>query len=382
MIIYENVGFILGDEGRYLVLETLLYGDELYKFNEVKNADDNFFIVILSEFYCGNEKYLNQLKINIADEGINKESILILFSKKLRYAFILFVQNNNDFTIIKSLLEVNIICKIFIIETFPYGKQESINLVKDIKNELAYTEIKIIFITNYRKYGYTDMSSEEKAIEEAQKEYKRFINTPVIKLDKKNTIIPIDDGSDSILEQCFEKVDKKINDLKTEIDKHIKLYYENDTLEIRNTLTSLENMDLICRYSNIKKYNFIVKGYIENFIIMIFDGENSLFSKISNIYIDLIKPLVIWDLNNDIIHLKEQIRNKFSEDIEALLNSYIKMPNDELEYRKTMEKKNYDVIFKKYIKEKFLEQILPSLLNGYILEKYNKYNKLSKVGNK
>lgn len=352
---YQKI-ICLGDESRYLFIRELFPEDirSHVTYDELCNNDVFITYNEKNDF----EKLPEENKIMIS---LNSISI-----SKLIYIPVDIFNIRNEEKHIDKLLMFN---------SFPYGKLNIIEDLKYVMDNHEASEVLGVLYREERNFSSTDLSSEEESISDAKHNYaKRGIKTIVHEPgDYSEDIFEINPDFIRMFKDSYKNKYSKVKDrfnerYEREYDFNIKGYF--------NMFTILDpekyrKFDDIFGFDKVKNSNDIWKTLMFNYKKKYMDGECGVFNQIKDLYIEFIRDVCVWNLDEDLSKLNETILEAYNEHFGQ--EKVLKTPDSELEYIKLLnceEGNCLEVIFKNKLKS-FQDGKLKIILHKYIDKRLN-----------
>ncbi|MDB8562368.1 hypothetical protein PNU51_13835, partial [Turicibacter sanguinis] len=247
-------------------------------------------------------------------------------------------------------------------------KQFSVNHV----NSILYKE--------KRRFGTTDISSENESLENAKKLYEeRNINTIIYNQYEYNqdlfNLSP--DFIDSFkydYKKNYNNILQRFNDRYTrDYDLKVKGYFNMLTLLDPD---EFEYFNDIFSYEKVKNSNDIWLSYVKNFEEEYMIGSEGILQIVKELYKGYISDICFWNIEDDLNNLENIIIYQYREYFE--IEKRLKAPEDELEYIKLInqnQENSLDIFFKNKLKD-FVNIILKNIISNYIQNQYNQIKKM------
>ena len=355
---YYNKVIILGDNSRYKFLKNILK-DNVY-IDEDKLYKNDLNIKYSTKNYI--EEYED---INVIEIGINLIPVSTL---------ILIPSSNFNFTYNEKEID-----KLVIFNSFPYGKEDLINIYNDILKKYRIFQSLFVLYKEDRRFAKGDLTSEEEAIINARKLYENK-NIDNIVYNSNSDFNSIFRLSPNIIEAFKVDYKNKINSVKENLDDNYnndyELYIKNyfDFIALLND-DKYSKFNRIFNFENIKNYKTIWRGYVNNFEKQYLYNSNELIVEIRDFYMEFIKEITIFNKSIEIDNLDKYILSVYKDYFKEEVVLYT--PETELEYIKLINyenEKNIQIIFRKKLEE-FINFKLKIALFKYIKEKINYISK-------
>lgn len=357
---YQKI-ICLGDESRYLFIRELF--------------PENIRSHVTYDELCNNDVFITYNEKNDFEKLSEENKIMISLNSisisKLIYIPVDIFNIRNEEKHIDKLLMFN---------SFPYGKLNIIEDLKYVMDNNDTSEVLGVLYREERNFSSTDLSSEEESIIEAMRKYaKRGIKTIIHKPgDYGEDIFEISPDfirmfKDSYKSKYFKVKERFIERYEREYDFNIKDYFNMFTILDPE---KYQRFDDIFSFDQVRNSNDIWKTFMFNYEKKYMDGEFGVLNQLRDLYVEFIKDVFVWNLDEDLSKLNETILEAYNEHFGQ--EKVLKTPDSELEYIKLLnceEGNSLDVIFKNKLKS-FAESKLKIILHKYIDKRLNNSIKL------
>lgn len=344
---------LLGDDSRYIFLKSILPEDLKIKLT-MEKLQSNY----IKLMYANNNYFEEYDDINVIEIALN----IMPVSKLIELPQDFYKLYGND----------NKINKLVIFNSFPYGKINLIETYEDALRNFNIIESEFVLYREQRRFGITDLSSEDDSIKGAIELYSsKNIKTKVY--DSGSNINEIFELKPNLIDSFkisyknrLMMTKEKLNNYESDYNFYIKDYF--------NLFTPLnpdknEEFNRIFSFRRVRNSNDIWISFTEAFKNEYLKDEYGLLGELRSFYNTYIDEISIWyresDLNNFDNHIFRVYDDFFNEHI------VLKGSDNELEYIKKMnydENKNLEVLFKKRLSE-FVDFKLKIEIYNYIQSK-------------
>lgn len=268
--------------------------------------------------------------------------------------------------------------KLLMFNSFPYGKLDLIGDLEALLKENVIGDVAAILYCENRRFGATDLSSEEESINRAKDNYsKKFIKTIVYnskRFDEEIFEISPDfirTFKDSHKNRYFKAKNKFENRYEKQYEFNIKNYFNMFTILDPD---EYEKFKKLFSFENVRNSSDIWGKFKLDFKEQYIDGDFGMLNIVEKLYKKFIEDICIWDLKDDLANLKKVVLDAYEQHFGK--EKKLETPNTELEYIKLMnieeeeEENQLSRIFNKKTIS-FVDNTLKILLHTYINNHFN-----------
>lgn len=350
---------IIGDKSKYLFIKDYLKDENTLDYQIEYLEENNIYLL-----------YNKENKIEKENDNIK------IYSNKISMTKLIIIPKN----ILYINTEIKKIDKLLIFNSFPYAKLDILEDVDFITKQFSINNINSILYKEKRRFGITDISTENESLDKAKKIYEeKNINTIIYNQNQYNqdlfNIYPnFIDSFKYDYQNKYNIVVESFNDrYSREYDLKVKGYFNMLTLLDPEEFEKFNN---IFSYEKVKKSNDIWLSYLENFEKEYMIDDSGILQIIKMLYIGYISEICFWNIQDDLNNLENIIINQYREYFE--IEKKLKTPNDELEYIKLINKdkeNSLDIFFKNKLKD-FVNINLKNIISNYIQNHYNRIKEM------
>ena len=203
--------------------------------------------------------------------------------------------------------EIKKIDKLLIFNSFPYAKLDILEDVDFITKQFSINNINSILYKEKRRFGITDISTENESLDKAKKIYEeKNINTIIYNQNQYNqdlfNIYPnFIDSFKYDYQNKYNIVVESFNDrYSREYDLKVKGYFNMLTLLDPEEFEKFNN---IFSYEKVKKSNDIWLSYLEKFEKEYMIDDSGILQIIKMLYIGYISEICFWNIQDDLNNL-------------------------------------------------------------------------------
>ena len=350
---------IIGDKSKYLFLKDYLKDEN--KLNENIDYLEEYDIYLLYD----------------KDNRMEKENDnIIIYSKIISMSKVIIIPKD----ILTINTNINKIDKLLVFNSFPYTKLDLLEDLDFMLKQFSISYINSILYREKRRFGVTDISTENESLEKAKKLYEeKNINTIIYNQNEYNQ---------DLFNLSPNFIDSFKHDYKNDFNNILQLfndrYIREYDLKVKgyfNMLTLLdpeefEKFNNIFSYSRIKNSNDIWMTYLKSFEKEYMIGDSGLLQIVKDLYIGYISEVCFWNMEDDLNNLEQIIISQYREYL--TIDKKLKAPKDEIEYIKLLNKdkgNSLDIFFKNKLKD-FININLKNIVSNHIEQHYNKIKKI------
>lgn len=362
--LWNNIIVFAGNQCRFEYAACYIKEADKNRYKDCSDDTDSRSVLIMPDNY----QKIRDLQNRRFQTSIQTE--LIFYSSNLPHSTAIYLTGDHSVLDLMELTEDGLFTKMVIFDTFPYGEGELIKLLQEIMVNLPYMKVKVLIDKSKRRYGYTDMTDENYAISQTKEIYTKYREDCVISSNEELTKFIYANPS-SVAWVCRERFHHNMKELEVRIenfDLDYELYVYNN---LEDTLLTETALDQFCNYTCIKGYQKVLTAYRSIFEKLVLNRESEFYKQVAGLYQEIISPVCIWDMEEDLIELFNQLLFCFHDSLSSLSIVDVNMPADELQYRKLMSRTNYDVQFKNYISKDYLSKTVPETIKARLKVKYN-----------
>jgi hypothetical protein len=261
-------------------------------------------------------------------------------------------------------------CKVLLVETFPYGTEQLRDLLQQLKWEYPYLSVHVLQMPVERNVAFTDMDDPETARAQAVAMYEKVREGCVV---SEQTALLL--SRFSISSKCLLSFERKMYALKDVLANFEKEFADNNDFFFSiDTCKQAEVLDSFCKWSKIKRSAPVIDSYIANFTQYLCKPDGDFYKAVVDFYTEIMEPLCIWNIHDDIKDIFERMTKRFSENVRKKVDDKGAKYSDELTYRKESDKLQVD--FKQFITNNFFERGFPAIIKKKIEDRYQTLEKI------
>ena len=344
----------IGDKSKYLFVKDFLRDENKLNYSIEELERNNIYLLYSKE---------NRIK---KDEDIK------IYSRKFSKTKVIIIPKN----ILDISFELKNIDKLLVFNSFPYAKLDLLEDVDFILKEFEIKHVDSILYKEKRRFGITDISTENESLEMAKKIYEeKNIKTTIYNQYEENNdlfnIVPnFIDSFKYDYKNKYDKITQRFNDrYSREYDLKVKEYFNKFTLLDPEEFERFNNM---FSYDRVKNSNDIWHTFVKNFEKEYMIGSMGILENVLNFYKEYVLDICFWNIDNDLDKLENTVINGYREYFRK--EKKLKVPTNELEYIKLMNKKkenSLEILFKNKLMD-FVDIKLKDIIKTYINNHYSK----------
>ena len=350
---------IIGDKSKYLFIKDYLKDENILNYQIEYLEENNVYLL-----------YNKEGKIEKENDNIK------IYSNKIPMTKVIIIPKN----ILFINANINKIDKLLVFSSFPYAKLDLLEDIDFIIKQFSVNNINSILYKEKRRFGITDISTENESLDEAKKLYEqKNINTIIYNQSEYNqdlfNLYPNFINSFKYdYKNKYNTIVELFNDrYSREYDLKIKGYFNMLTLLDPEEFEKFNN---IFSYEKVKKSNDIWLTYVKNFEKEYMIGDGGILQIVKELYRGYISDICFWDEEDDLNNLENIIINKYREYFD--IQKKLKAPESELEYIKLINKdkeNSLDIFFKNKLKD-FININLKKIISTHIENHYNRIREM------
>lgn len=355
MYSYYNQLILIGDDSRYLFLKSILPDRIKKQLTDEKLFKNDIKVIYNEDYYIKDKEDKNVIII-----GLNIiPAYKMLYIPKDIYSSIDFSKKNID--------------KLIIFNSFPYGKSNLIEEYRYLQENFNIADSLVILYKENRRFGNTDLYSEEQSIKEATKIYEQQ-KLKVMTYFEDVFNKEIFEFKPNFYNAFKNSYKNKVIYGKEYFEENFHFNYELNIKDFFNMFNLVDNdkydkFNSIFSFYNVKESEDVWNKFLENLLKEYFFCEFGLLNIIRDFYMEFIRDISIWNIEKDLNDLDQVVVKECKLFFEN--HKILKSPKNQLEYIALMNKKGEDnikVLFKKRIDE-FIDLRLKKILYMKIKEK-------------
>jgi hypothetical protein len=236
--------------------------------------------------------------------------------------------------------------KILVWRTFPaedsYELENTITNFQNQQQDYPFMEICLLLYNGNIQTGATDLKSKSEALKESECVCReKYTNCRVFSIDsesqfleKINQILPM--NIQFQYQMYSSKLLKKLSTIEEDLQEAMEFF--SMYCDFPEELFPPEKLEKICSWNQIKNSKNVLKTYFENFKgAYEYHAEyTKLEQYLITFYKKHIAEICIWNLEKDILKLKNKLRNKYSDIQNQYSQNSVPAPENEIDYSKKM----------------------------------------------